>query len=117
MISNFYGNVEVLCNEFGFGHLMDVILDSAVAGLKKPDPKLFALAADRLKTAPEQILFVGDSYERDMIPAKSIGMKTAWLIGDTRRVAPEGAGLDVILRSLEELPDYLKPSVLKSSVT
>src|SRR5271167_1969130 len=41
IISNFYGNIETLCREFGFLPYMDVILDSAVVGLKKPDPKLF----------------------------------------------------------------------------
>src|SRR5438132_5307294 len=63
IISNFYGNIEALCREFAFFSFLNVILDSAVVGLKKPDPKLFGLAMERLKLPAEAIAFVGDSYE------------------------------------------------------
>jgi putative hydrolase of the HAD superfamily len=103
IISNFYGNIETLCREFGFLPYMDVILDSAVVGLKKPDPKLFQLALQRLGHKAEEVAFVGDSFERDMMPAKSLGMKTYWLIGDQDITPPDPSQVDVILRSLEDL--------------
>ena len=40
IISNFYGNIEALCREFSLTPFLNVILDSAIVGLKKPDPKL-----------------------------------------------------------------------------
>lgn len=106
IISNFYGNIHVLCEEFGFPHLA-VILDSAVVGLRKPDPKLYALALEKLGLPAKQAVFVGDSFDRDIVPAKSLGMRTYWLIGGQPKTPPRPGLADVVLRSLEDLPEEL----------
>lgn len=49
----------------------------------KPSPVLFERAASAFP-AHSSILFVGDSLDRDIIPAKALGFSTAWL-------APVGA--------------------------
>ena len=41
-----------------------------------------------------QAAFVGDSYDRDVVPAKAIGMTTAWLIGDAVKAPPDPAQVD-----------------------
>lgn len=111
IISNFYGNVEALCQEFGYMPYLNVILDSAVVGLKKPDPKIFALAVEKLAvSSPDQVAFVGDSFERDMMPAKAAGMKTYWLLGDQRKDPPQASQVDVVLHSLEDLLREYKPA-------
>ncbi len=104
IISNFYGNIEALCREFSLTPYLNVILDSAIVGLKKPDPKLFALARERLKLPAEEIAFVGDSFARDILPAKALGMQTFWLVGDQDIVPPDASKVDRIIRSLEDLP-------------
>ncbi len=109
IVSNFYGNVETLCKEFGFLPFINVILDSAVIGLAKPDPKFFTLALEKLGLGAEQVAFVGDNYDRDMVPAKSVGMETFWLVGDQVRMPPHPAHVDHVLHSLEDLPSHLKP--------
>src|SRR5258706_9411760 len=104
IVSNFYGNVEALCQEFALTPFLNVILDSAVVGLKKPDPKLFGLALERLKLPAESVAFVGDSFERDILPAKAVGMKTFWLIGGDRDlVPPDASKVDRVIKSLEDL--------------
>ena len=108
IISNFYGNIEALCKEFGYLPYLDVILDSAIVGLRKPDPKLYSLALEKLGTTADQVAFVGDSFERDIVPAKSVGMKTYWLIGDQRLTPPRPDQADSILLSLEDLPRDFK---------
>ncbi len=107
IISNFYGNVEALCREFAYTPHLEIIFDSAVMGLKKPDHKLFALAIDKLKVPADQIGFIGDSFERDILPAKALGMKTFWLLGDRKLTAPDPTKVDYVLRSLEDLPHEL----------
>jgi HAD superfamily hydrolase (TIGR01549 family) len=107
VVSNFYGNVETLCVEAGLKPYLSVILDSILVGLKKPDPKFFQLALDRMKSEASQVAFVGDSFERDIIPAKSLGMTTFWMAGDKKRVPPDPSQVDVIVYSLEDLPDAL----------
>ncbi len=109
ILSNFYGNIDTLCREYSFSPHLDIILDSAVIGIKKPDPRLFALACERLKLPAHEIAFVGDSFERDIVPAKILGMKTFWLVGDRKLTPPEPAKVDCILRSLADLPHDLVP--------
>jgi HAD superfamily hydrolase (TIGR01549 family) len=78
VVSNSYGNMPTLLAEADLAPFA-VILDSALVGLSKPDPALYTLAAERLELAPASILHVGDSWERDIVPAHTIGMRTAWL--------------------------------------
>ncbi|MBF0524166.1 MAG: HAD family hydrolase [Deltaproteobacteria bacterium] len=91
VISNFYGNVAALCQEAGLDANLEVILDSMQVGLSKPQPEIFEMALNKLQLSPDRVIFVGDSYDRDMIPARELGMKTVWLKGPNPRV-PENAG-------------------------
>lgn len=45
----------------------------------KPSPVLFRQAIAELGHAPADILFVGDSLAADIVPAKALGMATAWV--------------------------------------
>jgi len=81
VISNFYGNVPIICREAGIDALCEVILDSVRVGLNKPDARIFHIALNKLKFTPEQVGFVGDSFTKDILPAKKIGMRTVWLKG------------------------------------
>jgi putative hydrolase of the HAD superfamily len=107
VVSNFYGNVEVLCKEALLAPFLETILDSAVVGLKKPDPAFFQMALEQLKLPAHRVGFVGDSFERDMLPAKALGLRTYWMVGDTDKKAPQPGIVDVMLRSLEDLPHEL----------
>jgi len=57
------------------GYFEDIILSSEV-GFPKPDRRIFEVALAKLGVAPEESLYVGDSYEKDIIGAKNAGMKT-----------------------------------------
>ena len=103
LVSNFYGNVATLCEEAGFAKAFDVILDSARIGMRKPDPGIFQAALDRLGTRPEEVICVGDSFERDMIPTRELGMKTIWLKGPNPRMPANGGPVDDSISSLSEL--------------
>jgi FMN phosphatase YigB (HAD superfamily) len=52
---------------------------------------------------------VGDSFERDVVPAKKIGMKTAWLEGPESRPCPDPSVVDLRLKRLADLPGLLSP--------
>lgn len=105
LVSNFYGNVACLCEEAGLGPFLDMILDSARVGINKPDPEIFLMALDRLGLPPGLVVYVGDSYERDIIPARRIGMKAVWLRGKNPRGPLDGGPW---IRSLTELDILLK---------
>lgn len=81
LVSNFYGNIEAVLADFGLTHLFKAVIESAVVGVRKPDPAIFALGLDALGLPAEQVLVVGDSYRKDILPARSLGCKTAWIKG------------------------------------
>jgi len=103
LVSNFYGNLATLCKEAGLAESLDVILDSAQIGISKPDPEIFRMALAKLELDPEQAIFVGDSYERDMMPACEVGMKSIWLKGPNPRIPSNAGPVDAWISSLSEL--------------
>jgi putative hydrolase of the HAD superfamily len=103
VVSNGCGNVENLCVDFGYAPFLSVIVDSRRIGVSKPDPAIFVHAADKLGRNPGEIMMVGDSFDRDIRPAKQIGMKTAWLEGIEPRDCPDPSLVDVRLRALVDL--------------
>ena len=48
-------------------------------GCHKPCKEVFIESAKKIELPCEEILFVGDTAETDIIGAKSVGMKTAWI--------------------------------------
>jgi putative hydrolase of the HAD superfamily len=103
VVSNFYGNLSIVCDELGLGAYLDVMVDSARVGLRKPDPEIFRFAAGRLSVAPEETYVVGDSYDRDIVPAKFIGCRTIWLRGKSWTVPPSTVSADYTITTLEEV--------------
>jgi putative hydrolase of the HAD superfamily len=116
VVSNGCGNVDVLCDDLGYASYFSVVVDSRRVGLFKPDPAIYRHAAARLGLPPAAIMMVGDSFDRDVLPAKSVGMRTAWLqsplqaAGAQGRACPDPGAVDLFLQSLDELPARLSAS-------
>ena len=81
LVSNFYGNVEMVLADFDLARYFKKVVESAVVGIRKPDPRIFALGVEALGVPAENVLVVGDSYKKDIVPAESIGCQVAWLKG------------------------------------
>lgn len=81
LCSNFYGNLHSVVSDFGLAGVFDTVVESAVEGIRKPDPAIFALAARRLDLDPESTAVIGDSFGKDILPAASLGASTVWLRG------------------------------------
>ena len=107
VISNNFGNTSGWCDEYGLSPLLDVIIDSTVLGIAKPDARIFEAALSELSVAPAHAIYVGDSYAADMVGGKNAGMWTAWLVGDQPRTCPDPAMVDVRLSHLHELTGFL----------
>ena len=82
LVSNFYGNIAVVLQEFGFDGLFQSIVESAVVGVRKPDPRIFSLGVEALELKAEEVVVVGDSMDKDIIPASKAGCKTVWFKGE-----------------------------------
>lgn len=81
LVSNFYGNIETVLTDFGVRKYFKDIIESAVIGVRKPDPEIFRHGVKALGLKPEETLVIGDSYKKDIVPAESIGCQVLWLKG------------------------------------
>jgi putative hydrolase of the HAD superfamily len=111
VITNFYGNADRLLAEAGLAPYVGVIIDSAKAGVRKPDPQIFEAALGALALPAAQAVYVGDSYGQDIRPAKQVGLITVWLRNDAM-AAPlppdfDPASADFEIRTLPELEALL----------
>ena len=79
LVTNFYGNMHTVLSEFGIDHLFKGVVESSVVGVRKPDPEIFRLGVSALGLEPNQTIMIGDNYEKDILPAQSIGCHTMWL--------------------------------------
>ena len=129
LVSNFYGNIECVLHEFGFDGLFLDIVESAIVGVRKPDPRIFELGVEKLRSSDVEkelsarpkgtlsersgertlnsklsttlhsplsttlnsklstlnsndVLVVGDSFYKDILPAQKAGCRTAWFKGE-----------------------------------
>jgi putative hydrolase of the HAD superfamily len=81
LVSNFYGNIDEVLRSYGIRHLFKGIIESAVVGIRKPNPTLFKLGVDALELEPSEVLVVGDSLRKDIEPAEKLGCHVLWLKG------------------------------------
>lgn len=103
IVSNFYGNINNVLKEFNINEYFDLVIDSAVVGIRKPDPEIFLLGVNRFGIHPSKVLVIGDSYDRDIEPASKAGCMTAWLKGRSWTVQPGGELADITINNLQEL--------------
>jgi putative hydrolase of the HAD superfamily len=73
----------------GLDKLFDCLVISHSEALKKPDPKIYMLAAQRLQLKPEEILYLDDHPDR-ITPAAALGMKVLLYEGEkTNKILEE----------------------------
>lgn len=82
LVSNFYGNINTVLKEFGLAGLFKDVIESAAVGLRKPDPRIFTLGVEALGVSPGQVTVVGDSFDKDIVPAKQAGCHAVWIKGE-----------------------------------
>ena len=89
----------------------DAILISANLGAEKPAPEFFAAVVAAAGCAPGEIVYVGDRLDNDVLPARRAGLRTALLRrgpwGHLHAERPDAALADVVVDSLDELPDVV----------
>ncbi|MBI4535393.1 MAG: HAD family hydrolase [Ignavibacteriae bacterium] len=107
LTSNFYGNLEAVCRELMIDSYFTAVIDSACIGVWKPDPAIFCITLQRLGVRPPDAVVIGDSYDRDIVPAKSLGCKTIWLCGRSWHTPDDCSAADYQITSLHHLSSQL----------
>ncbi|MCM1517652.1 MAG: HAD family hydrolase [Pseudoflavonifractor sp.] len=103
LVSNFYGNVESVLDDFDLRHYFRSIIESAVVGVRKPDPRIFQLGVEALGLQPDEVLVIGDSYKKDILPAESIGCQVLWIKGKGWTADEDAVTHPNIIKSLSEV--------------
>lgn len=106
VISNADGRVADYLENAGLGDLFELVVDSAIEGIEKPDPDIFRSTLDRLGVQPEEAVHVGDTWPVDIVGARKAGIRAIYLTDDARPGPEETDGVEVIT-SILELPDAL----------
>ena len=102
VVSNSDGRVEHALEAAGLRCYFDVVIDSALVGVEKPDPRIFQAALDQLGVEPDEALYVGDLYQVDVVGARAAGIE-AVLLGEGQEGDPECRWV----RSIEDLVNQL----------
>jgi HAD superfamily hydrolase (TIGR01509 family) len=79
VVSNSNGTVAEALRAAGLADRVDAIVDSAVVGAEKPDPRIFAHAAAAVGVRPEDAVHVGDLYAVDVLGARAAGCRAILL--------------------------------------
>lgn len=108
LVSNFYGNIQAVLKDFGLDGFFSRIVESSVVGVRKPDPAIYRLGVEAMGLSAGQVLVVGDSFSKDVVPAKKVGCKVAWLKGEGWGNEEIDDSLpDVVITDLPDLLPYL----------
>ena len=100
------GNMHANHEDFLRPH-MDFVGSSARWGVEKPDAGFFARVVEHAGAPAEEIVYVGDRVDNDVLPALAAGLHAVRIRrGEHARIeSPEGT---ITIVSLDELPEALE---------
>ena len=86
----------------------DRMIISGQVGIMKPSIAIFQLMGKRLGLPAEEICYIGDSFENDIVGAKGAGWKAIWLNHRKRQCSDYSVVPDATITKLEEVQDWLR---------
>ena len=98
-ISNGNANVE----RVGLGHLIEHSVNAAELQIAKPDKLIYQCLAERFGVRVEQILYVGDHPEYDVVGPLEAGLHAVWMNREDKDWPDHFAPPQYQIRNLDEL--------------
>jgi putative hydrolase of the HAD superfamily len=86
VISNNDGRCREKCAELRIDQYFETIIDSAIEGVRKPSPKIFGIALERMGITADEAVHMGDMYGSDVLGARDAGITPVWY--NPRRSTP-----------------------------
>ena len=77
VVSNSEGQLQTLFDNLGIGDAFDLVIDSHLVGVEKPDPRIFAPVLARFGVAAADALHLGDTFATDVVGARAAGLRVA----------------------------------------
>jgi len=100
ILSNWDSRLPRMLQDLNIHDAFDFHVISHQVGVEKPHREIFRQALKKAGAEPVCTLYVADSYQADIEPARELGLKTFWLAAQTERDASGYRGLGA-----ERLPD------------
>lgn len=104
-------DVQALVDKAGIRPFFEMILTSAAAGIRKPNPQIFQTVLEKLGVAANRAAMIGDTLGADILGARNAGLFAIWITrrADTaaNRAQAEVIQPDAVIDSLEQLPSLL----------
>ncbi len=79
VVSDCSAELPVYFPELPVAPLVDAAVFSFVAGVRKPDPRIFQACCSALGVSPQQCLYVGDGGSDELAGARAVGMRAVHL--------------------------------------
>ena len=114
IISNIISTTFIpqLMEDYGLTPYLSCIVLSSTAGIRKPDPGIFELAAAQAGVSLSQMAYVGDTLSRDVLGCRNAGVGLSIQIHNPaiahRDVAFAAIKPDVRIKDLAELPGIIR---------
>jgi putative hydrolase of the HAD superfamily len=90
-------------NKVGLLDTFDPIVISGDHGFRKPDPRLFRVALERMNVPAERAIYVGNDMYRDIFGAREVGMTTVMFDSDQGTKEHEGCVPDFTITDYRDL--------------
>lgn len=97
----------------GLTDAFDWILISGEVGVAKPDPRIFETLLVRSGRAPGEFLFIGDRPDKDVLPARALGLEALQI--DRKSPTPVPPGVIRSLTDVLALVDGIAPTPVPPS--
>ncbi|HEY6473866.1 MAG TPA: HAD family hydrolase [Acidimicrobiales bacterium] len=105
--SNWGWELDAYLEQVGLLRLVDCSITSARAGSRKPHPGIYASSVEALGVRPEQVVFVGDSWEPDVRGPRRVGMTAVHVWRPGERIGQEPPTLEPGDHRVDELRGVL----------
>jgi HAD superfamily hydrolase (TIGR01549 family) len=92
---------------FGISEIFDSITTSEEVQIYKPEEKIFQVALNKARCRGEESIIIGDSYKKDIVGGKNMGMTTIW-INKFSQNNSDNDKADFIVKDLKEISPILK---------
>ena len=105
------GMVAKALDRVGLRQHLTHFLTSQELGISKPDPSFFSEIARALGIPTNSLMAVGNDLQKDIVPAKAVGMVTVFVSSEENPTSEEAA--DIIVPDLSCLAELFRDQISK----
>jgi putative hydrolase of the HAD superfamily len=98
-----------IMEERGLGQHLEMTISSCEFGWRKPHPSIYEAAVAKMGVANDEVIFVGDRVEQDVVGPAKLGMRSVLTL-QYRQEDPEAGAVkpDAVIAHLSELPEVAR---------